>query len=53
MEELKIKSIIAEAEARGLAFVEDDYTEEEGIYNPTVNREEALQWLGDILNNYA
>ena len=41
--------IMEEARERGLAFVEDDFTED-GIYNPLVNKEEAQMWLLDILD---
>lgn len=43
---------VAEARALGIAFVEDDYqTDSEGveIYNPSVDRQNAEQWLLDLL----
>jgi hypothetical protein len=43
------KEILAEARSLGLAFVEDDFTEDD-IYNPLVDRPNAESWLLSIIN---
>lgn len=40
--------IVAEARALGIAFVEDEYNEDD-VYNPNVDRGNAEAWLLDKL----
>lgn len=43
-------AIINDALSRGLAFVEDEFTED-GVYNPLVDRFNAEVWLSDLLDS--
>lgn len=47
-----IDAILSEAEQHGLSFVEDEWTETsdgEEIFNPFVDRENAMMWLREKL----